>query len=46
MRDLYGVYFKNNEFQRVENKITGYLPIYFLWAIFVVFGVPLLFGLA
>jgi hypothetical protein len=46
IRDLYSAGFKNNGIQRVENTITGYLPIYFLWAIFVVFGIPLLFGLA
>lgn len=46
MRDLYRVNFKNNGVQRVENTITGYLPLYFLWAIFVVFGIPWLFGMA
>lgn len=45
MIDLYRVNFKNKELKQVELTIAGYLPIYTIWTIFVVFGLPLIFGL-
>ena len=45
MIDLYRVNFRNKEIKQVELTIAGYLPVYTLWTIFVVFGIPLLFGL-
>jgi hypothetical protein len=45
MIDLYRVNFKNKEIKQVELTIAKYLPIYTLWTIFVVFGLPLIFGL-
>lgn len=45
MIDLYKVNFRNKEVKQVELTIANYLPIYTLWTIFVVFGLPLLFGL-
>ena len=44
MLDLYKVNFKNKEIKQVELTIANYLPVYALWTIFVVFGIPLLFG--
>ena len=45
MRDLYRVNFKNKDLRLVELTIAGYLPIYAVWTILVVFGFPLVFGL-
>jgi hypothetical protein len=45
MLDLYKVNFRNKEIKQVEFTIARYLPVYALWTIFVVFGIPLLFGL-
>lgn len=45
MMDLYRVNFKNRDIREVELTIAGYLPVYALWTILVVFGFPLLFGL-
>ena len=45
MLDLYRVNFKNKGIKQVELTIANYLPIYILWTIFVVFGLPLIFGL-
>jgi hypothetical protein len=45
MLDLYRVNFKNREIKQVELTIAKYLPIYILWTIFVVFGLPVIFGL-
>ena len=45
MLDLYRVNFKNKEIKQVEMTIANYLPIYTIWTIFVVFGLPLIFGL-
>ena len=45
MLDLYKVNFRNKEIKQVELTIADYLPVYALWTIFVVFGIPLLFGL-
>lgn len=45
MIDLYKVNFKNKEIKQVELTIANYLPVYTLWTIFVVFGIPILFGL-
>jgi hypothetical protein len=45
MFDLYKVNFKNKEIKQVEFTMAKYLPIYILWTIFVVFGLPWIFGL-
>lgn len=45
MRDLYRVNFQNKDIRQVELTIAGYLPIYAIWTILVVFGFPLIFGL-
>ena len=45
MLDLYQVNFKNKDIKQVEMTIANYLPIYTIWTIFVVFGLPLIFGL-
>ena len=45
MIDLYRVNFKNKEIKQVELTIAKYLPVYILWTIFVVFGLPWIFGL-
>jgi hypothetical protein len=45
MIDLYKVCFKNSEIEKVGLIISKYLPLYFVWIIFVVFGFPLIFGL-
>lgn len=45
MIDLYLVNFKRKEIKQVEMTIAGYLPVYAAWTIFVVFGIPLIFGL-
>jgi hypothetical protein len=46
MLDLYKVNFRNKEIRQVEFTVTRYLPVYALWTIFVVFGIPLLFELS
>lgn len=43
--DLLKVNFKNKDIRQVELTIAGYLPIYVLWTMIVVFGFPLIFGL-
>lgn len=43
--DLFNVNFKNKEIKKVENTIAGYLPIYALWTVFMVFIMPFIFGL-
>jgi len=45
MLDLYRVNFKDKEIKQVELTIANYLPFYIVWIIFVVFGLPLIFGL-
>jgi len=45
MLDLYRVNFKDKEIKQVELTIANYLPVYIVWIIFVVFGLPLIFGL-
>ncbi len=45
MIDLYRVNFRNKEIKQVEMTIASYLPVYALWTIFVVFAIPLIFGL-
>lgn len=42
--DLYRVSFTAKEVKKIEMTLAGYLPIYALWTIFVVFGIPLIFG--
>lgn len=43
--DLFNVNFKNKEIKKVENTIAGYLPIYAIWTVFMVFIMPFIFGL-
>lgn len=45
MIDLYKVNFKNKGIKQVEVTLSKYLPIYLLWTIFVVFGLPIIFEL-
>lgn len=45
MINLYQVNFRNKPINKVEFTIARYLPVYTLWTIFVVFGIPILFGL-
>jgi len=45
MIDLYKVGFKGKKIEIVEMTIAKYLPIYTVWAIFVTFVLPFLFGL-
>jgi len=45
MVDLYRANFKAKEIQQVETTIAAYLPIYAVWTIFVVFAIPLIFGM-
>ena len=42
--DLFKVNFKNAEMNRVEMTISRYLPFYAIWALFVTFGFPVIFG--
>lgn len=44
MINLAGVNFRGRDIKMVEKAITGYLPVYALWAMIVVFAFPLLFG--
>jgi uncharacterized membrane protein YidH (DUF202 family) len=44
-RDLYFVNFRSRDVRQVELTIAGFLPIYAIWTILVVFGFPLVFGL-
>jgi hypothetical protein len=45
MIDLYMVNFKHKEISQVESRIAGYLPVYVVWTVFVVFALPFIFGL-
>lgn len=45
MFDLYKVGFKGKEIQTVALTTARYLPIYMVWAIFVTFGFPFIFGM-
>ena len=45
MIDLFRANFRNKEIRQVELTIANYLPVYALWTIFVVFGMPIIFGL-
>lgn len=45
MIDLYRVNFKHKEISQVELRIAGYLPVYIVWTVFVVFALPFIFGL-
>jgi hypothetical protein len=44
MMDLYKVNFRKAEIEKVGLTISKYLPVYFVWIIFVVFGFPLIFA--
>lgn len=41
---LYSACFKNGTLSRVEKAITGYLPVYFIYALLAVFILPAIFG--
>lgn len=45
MIDLFKVNFNHGEIKQVEMTISRYLPIYIIWAIIVIFGFPLIFGM-
>lgn len=45
MIDLYKVNFKNSEIKNVELTIAKYLPVYAIWTLFVVFILPVVFGM-
>lgn len=40
---LFGVNFRKKDIQEVNMAIAGYLPVYALWTVFMVFVMPLLF---
>ncbi|MBP7460911.1 MAG: DUF4153 domain-containing protein [Candidatus Delongbacteria bacterium] len=42
--DLYRVNFKSLSIRQVENTIAGYLPVYAVWTLIVVFLFPLIFN--
>ena len=43
--DLFRINFKKAEIQKVELTISKYIPVYMFWALIVVFGFPLIFGI-
>ncbi len=43
--DLYRIYFRNTGVKKVELTVAKYLPVYFFWVLFVVFGFPAVFGM-
>jgi hypothetical protein len=43
IRDLYKVNFKKSLIREVELTVAKYLPLYFIWILFVVIGFPLIF---
>lgn len=43
--DLYKVNFKKVLIGKVELTIAKYFPVYLIWILFVLFGIPLIFGL-
>jgi len=43
--DLFKINFKKAELEKVELTIAGYLPVYIVWTLIVVFGFPLIFGM-
>jgi hypothetical protein len=43
--DLYKVNFKKVIIREVELTFAKYLPVYFIWILFVIFGFPLIFSL-
>jgi hypothetical protein len=45
MVDLFKVNFKNKEIKLVETTIAGYLPVYMVWTVIMVFVLPFIFGL-
>jgi hypothetical protein len=44
MLDLFHVSFRKKDIERVELTISGYLPVYALWSVIVVFILPLVFS--
>jgi hypothetical protein len=46
MRNLISITFRGKEFSQVENTVAKFLPVYFIWVAFVVFGFPLIFGVS
>jgi hypothetical protein len=45
MTDLFRINFKKKDFNLVEKTVSGFLPVYLLWIIVVIFGFPLIFGM-
>lgn len=45
MTDLYRINFKGRQFSTVENRVSGYLPVYLGWIFIVVVSFPLIFGI-
>jgi hypothetical protein len=45
MTDLYRINFKGRQFSIVENRVSGYLPVYLVWIFIVVISFPLIFGI-
>ena len=43
--DLYKVNFKKALIKKVELTIAKYLPVYLIWILFVIFGLPLIFSM-
>jgi len=43
--DLYKVNFKKGWIKEVELTIAKFLPVYLIWILFVVFGIPLIFSM-
>jgi hypothetical protein len=43
--DLFKVNFKKGLIKDVELTIAKYLPVYIIWILFVIFGLPLIFGM-
>jgi hypothetical protein len=45
IKDLYNVNFKKALIKEVELTIAKYLPVYLVWILFVIIGIPLIFGM-
>jgi hypothetical protein len=43
--DLFKINFRKSAIEKVGLTISGYLPVYILWIVIVIFGFPLIFGL-
>ena len=43
--DLFKINFKQSELENVELTVSGYLPVYIIWTLFVVFIMPFIFAM-